>query len=122
HIVREDRLPHRSPQSRGRNRAADEVAKNLFEGALHLAETGERVAGIVLPELNALETVEVTPVDKELRIEAPRSTLGPLPEPRFEEARVVALIQQMQDRILVKRQILAGRRGSRDQPGSKLFG
>ena len=35
---------------------------------------------------------------------------------RFEEARIVALIQQMQDGILIQRQVLPWRRGSRAQP------
>ena len=47
HVVREDRLPDGGAQPRRGHGAADDVAKDLLEGALDLAEAGEGVDRIV---------------------------------------------------------------------------
>ena len=71
-IVREDGLPDGGAQPRGRHRAADDIAEDLLESALDLAEACERVAGLVARrKAHAVDLEEVAPIGQEVVVEAP---------------------------------------------------
>ena len=105
-------------QIEARNRAADDVAKNLLEGALDLAKAGEHVARIV-PRLESGAIKKAPPIGEVLLVEAPSagSSAG-----GCDEAWVIALVEQMQDGILVERQILRADLGGRAELVAKLPG
>ena len=118
-------LPDGRAQPRGGQRSADDVAKNLLEGALDLAEAGEGVARVVTrgkrtPSISKKCRQSARNLDRSASALA-RSAAGS--EAGFVEARIVALIEQMQDGVFIEHQVrLAGRRVPDRRRCAKLFG
>ena len=85
HIVREDGLPDGRPQPRRRHGTADDVAEDLLEGPLDLAEAGEGVARVVAGrQAHSLDLEEVAPVGQKAVVESParrRRLPGVAPNP-----------------------------------------
>src|ERR1035441_7371090 len=123
HIVREDGLPHRSAQSRRRQRTADDVPEGNVERALDLPETRERVPRIpFVGEPYAVDREAVPPVRQKLVVEAPSPRVTLLAaETRLVKLRIAALVQQLQRRVFVQPQLLLARGHASPQPGAKLF-
>ena len=103
HIVREDGLPDGGAQARRGHGTADDVAEDLLEGALDLAEAGEGVARIV----RRRDRTEVSAIGQEVVVEAPaRRVAGLRARIRLRKTSVVALIEKVQDRVFVEQQVL----------------
>jgi hypothetical protein len=109
---------HTAPRNR-----ADDVAEGDIEGALDLPETRERVPRIpFVGEGHAVDGEEVPPLRQELVVEAPPPRVGLLvAEPRLVEFRIAVLIEELQRRVFVERQILFACRNPAAQPCAQLF-
>ncbi len=111
----EDALPDAGAQSRGRQRTADDIAQDLIEGPLDLAEAGEGVARIVEEFVAGRQAQrrleEVTPVRQKFAIELPaaRQTRR-CPEGGVVETRIEALIEMALNGVSVKQEIALARR------------
>src|SRR5581483_10787791 len=95
HVVGENRLPYRSAQTSGGKRAADDVAKDLFESALDLAKAGERVSRLVpRRKRDAFHGEEMVPIGDEILVKLPAMGAAPVrrPESYFVKAPIVSLV------------------------------
>src|SRR4051812_15569142 len=102
----ENRLPHCPAQPCRGQRTADDIPKRDLKRALDLPKPRERMPWIPFVQRHAVNRETAPPVGEELIVEAPSRRVGLLaPESRLVEFRIAALIEQLQRRVLVERQI-----------------
>ena len=112
-VAREDRLPDGRAEPPRRPRLAEDVRVDVVEGAPDLVEAGEDVGGLRAEWARAPPDVEVVrevaPDALEEGYAARR--LGPAAEP-LEERALVALVERVEDEVLVEPDVLGARPGA----------
>ena len=117
HVVREDGLPDCRAQPRRGQRAADNGAEDLLEGALDLPEACESVRRIVMAGKADLLGKEMLPVRQEFAVEAPARCACSV---RGHELRIVAIVEKMDHGVFIQHQIRLARRFAASEPAFEV--